>query len=167
VSAPDDTLQPDVAPRGNRAQAMGVFFVFLLVGPPLVALIVLAIGLVDRPSFARVNSWGDAGSMLLLALFFCAVSYLVMGLQAATMGLVAAFMQYRSPKHRVPLMPVLGAAFVTGTLFLLIAGGTGGAFTKDSATDFVGLHLAAAIGCWLIANGLLRRSGARGKSVGT
>jgi hypothetical protein len=82
------------------------------------------------------------------------------GLQAACIGAFAAWTQYRNPTRRVPLIPVFLVCIPVGAASLAAIQ----IFTQDpppfgAMAFFFSLHFAAAIGCWLIANGLLRLFG--------
>ena len=148
--------------RGSQAQALGVFFVFLLAAPPLAALAWLGINIARNPDtpLARIQSPGDASALFVIAIWISAFSYVIAGLQAGCIGAFAAWTQYRNPARRVPLIPVLLACVPIGAASLVAMQ----IFAEvplpfGAMAFFFSLHFAAAMGCWLIANGLLRLFG--------
>ena len=155
----DEDVSPQ--PRARGAPAIGVFLVFVIAGPPLGLLSLLAAGTLLAPagSFGgtiRVPTAHELDLMLKGFGLFSPFSYLFGGVQAACVGLVAAIAQYHDRVRRVPLIPMLVASFVAGAAFLgIIALKSPQPPTFTAIAGFLALHCAAGIGCWLVANALL------------
>jgi hypothetical protein len=155
VSAAHEEMSSSAPPPRSAGQAVAVFFIFAIAGPPLGALTLFAIATVVNPP----TSFGQIGTFFSGIGLVIAFSYVFGGLQAAGVGLVAAISRRLGRRERVPLSPVLLASFFTGAAFVVIL------FSRPeqqpSATIgilawMMATHFGAGIGCWLIANLLLR-----------
>ena len=149
----DNTASTDQLDRA-AGNAIAVFGIFFLVGPPLGALISLGI---MSPVGEGLWGSGETLSILLIVLWF---SYAGGGVQAAIVGVVAAISVYVNRRRRISLISVLLASFVTGAAsiaFILSR-------RLPSITEILSFavllvpHVGAGIGCWLIGNLVLRRS---------
>jgi hypothetical protein len=142
---------PSAAQRA-RAAPIAVFLVFAVLGPPLGGLIVilaLTVSSVFGGRTATGNEWRYVPAFVAFVLMY---SYLLGGLQAAGVGLVAAIAQRAAGHGTVPLVPVLLASIVAGlaTIGVFVLWGV-----KPDAL-FVAFMLAipvgAAVGCRRICN---------------
>lgn len=120
-----------------------VFLVFLLLGPPIGA---LAYGLL----LTVVTVFTDPGmglTIIVAALAFLPLAYLIGGLQAAFTGLVSANAVWRT--GRLSPWPPLAAALMAAGFHVARA-------HEDTAISaiLVAVHLAAAGACWLVARRL-------------
>ena len=161
-------IQPAATPSPppyHGAKAVAVFFIFVIVGPPLGFLTLLVIGGILSPSqFSlplRINP--DQFHMVFHGMIiFGAISYIFGGIQAATVGLVAAISRYLSRKQRIPLSTIVITSAAVGIVFLAIIilrprqpwqqspAGLG------VMAGWMAIHLGAGIGCWALANLTLR-----------
>ena len=143
----DDPLPSSTRTRRDVGMALVTFFIFVIFGP-LFGLLTLIMPV------ALLSSSGGGHLNLNLFGFLGFLSYLAGGLQAASVGLVAAIAQYRN--RRLSVVPVLLASFVTGVAFLaLTALKSERPVTLDTTAGLLGIHCAAGLGCWLIAQLLL------------
>jgi hypothetical protein len=155
--------------EGRRdARSALVVLVFLIAGPPLGAFLLLTApfvaGLGQRwPTFEFARGLSTLGLASILA-------YVVGGLQAFFVGVVAGACQRRTRSQLVPLLPVLAAGLATGVLFLAFVTwkSMGPAASMIAASPsartiatFLALHVGASAGCWLLANIMLWRHRAR------
>ena len=153
--------------RPSTLRALATFLVFVLVGPVVGLVTLTAVVAFDRSS-RLVELAANPDNFIRLTMLYLSVSYLFGGIPAALVGLVAAVTQYRSRLQRAPLRAVLLASFVTALIFLAAFSIPPASWEREPtslitelALVVLGLHLTAGIGCWLIANGLLRLSGSR------
>ncbi|HKS61199.1 MAG TPA: hypothetical protein VJT13_05855 [Xanthobacteraceae bacterium] len=162
MSADHEALATPLHPSALRA--LVTFLVFVLVGP-VVGLVTLTAVIALERSSRHFELAANPDNFIRLTMLYLSVSYLFGGISAALVGLVAAVTQYRSRLQRAPLRAVLLASFVVALIFVV-------AFSFPYpfwdapvplaiSLTLVVLHLTAGIGCWLIANGLLRLFGSR------
>jgi len=134
---------------------MFVFFVFLVVGPPLGAAILFALATGFVPPHGVPAS---VGLYWRAAQIFGGFSYLFGGLQAAFVGLVAMSAQWRRRSPFAPFWPPLIASMIAAVAFLTLlwskSRNTSGP-DLETIVGFFGLHVGAATGCWLVANASL------------
>jgi hypothetical protein len=142
-----------------------VFIVFAVLGPPMGAFILigglLMIGINASQLPQMPSAFEFAKGMALVTPF----SFMLGGVQAAFVALVAAFVNAFRPSGLLPFWPVLIASFLAGAGFVVVIAAyqsNGGLFLL-----FVGLHIAAGFGCWLIANAVLWRFRRRPTSTGS
>ncbi|WP_438276200.1 hypothetical protein [Nitrobacter sp.] len=142
-------------------QALAVFVIFLIAGPPIGALTSLLMAAIFNPT----GLFGGAGIEAVIqgtpfVMFF---SYLFGGIQAAVVGMIAAVSRYYSHRQVVPLSAVLGGClFVSFALSVLVWAHDRTAHPKMSTPIFsvfwvmLLVNLGAGIGCWFLSNRLVR-----------
>lgn len=154
-------------PYPSAWRAVATFLVFVLVGP-FVGLVTVTVTVVifgpDKLSNLFQMATNNPGHLTHLAMLYLSLSYIFGGIPAILVGLVAAVTQDRSRLQRAPLWAVLLASLVMALIFFAViflqgASGQQPTFLVQALALVVVLHLAVGIGCWLIANGLLRLSG--------
>ena len=162
MTFPADAVQFDDRQPRNLAKAAGVFFVYVIVGPPLGGFLALGffvmlehrpLGVFDATSFEEFEYvLRDLVKIVIAAYFFA-------GLQAAAMGLVGAVSQYFSRRQRVPLIPVLLMSLASGAIALVIFAQPMSHPPPDPtiASAFIAVHFGIGIGGWLAANWLLSK----------
>lgn len=155
MTAPaSNTRETAERPVVSPLQAIGVIFVFGLVGPPLGGVIWFVLDAIRTPNaVTSTMPHGIHFNMFVFLLFF---SYLFGSVQALCVGTVAALLQYRNRAQHISFVSVLLASFAVGALFVGFLGLKG---TQTSITPLVitlALHIGAGVGCWLIVNGFLR-----------
>lgn len=158
MSSTREALQP--APtRGSVAQAIGVFLIFVIIGPAIAAF--LAIGIL--PLFG-LNSLPDHIDGFIRGIGrLMAASYFVGGLQMAAIGLFAAVWHLVMGKPTISLLLILAVSLAVATVAILIFMDPFSMPAPHPATvaAAVVLHVGAAIGSALIANAFLRRQQTR------
>jgi hypothetical protein len=148
---------PDERKRGSVWESVLVFFVFLLVAPPLSEVIFF----VAASLWAALTMSGTAlpflpimsSNGIALLLFF---AYAFGGLQAAAVGIVAAMSHAKNPTLPVPVPPIVVASMCAGVASSILIGFLGMRSGSWFLFVFVA-HLGANLLCVLIANALLQR----------
>jgi hypothetical protein len=140
--------------RVGIARPLIVFLVFAILGPPIggviaVAALLMAMSLgPDAPSFK-----GGAEEFEKVAVLFVKIVYFVGGLQAAFVALVALLSTTLRWRGLVSFLAVVTAGLAAGIVFVMVVDRRA---PPLAFVIFVGVHVGAAIGCWLIAQGALR-----------
>jgi hypothetical protein len=151
VSSATDTVSEAV---GFAPKTVLVFLIFLGIGPPLGFLVMWATALafgVGQPAASY-----DASAYLKVFGFFAVASYIVGGVQALFLAVVASIAQAASRDGLVPFRAVFFAAlFVTAAYgaFMLIK--NAGALAWEGLSIFFVLHVGSTILCWLLCNAVL------------
>jgi hypothetical protein len=153
-------------PHRSPLRAVATFLIFVFVGPPIGLLMAAATFEPGRITGLLNLATIDSSRATRLAMFNIMLSYMVGGIPATLVGLVAAVTQYRSRMQRAPLRVVLLASLVTALIFFVVFFSyppfwQQPAFLITVLALVIGVHLAAGFVCWLIVNGLLRLSGSR------
>ena len=127
------------------SQAIVTFAVFVLLGPPIGS---LAFGVIATVVSAFTDP--DIGLLpLKVSIFFIALGYMVGGLQAAFAGAVTAVAVWRN--GFAPFWVPLAASVLAGIVMAVRV------HEKLSVTaTLISIHVAAALGCWLILRFALR-----------
>jgi hypothetical protein len=140
-----------------RVGPIGVFIVFALLGPPLGGLIVVLALTVSSVFGSRGMTANELRYLPAFVAFVLAYSYVLGGVQAAAVGVVAAMAQRSSARGTVPLLPVLIASVVAGLAsigFFVIWG-------VKPEVSFLAVMLVISVGagllCRLICNRIVRK----------
>ncbi|HEY7092880.1 MAG TPA: hypothetical protein VH393_06860 [Ktedonobacterales bacterium] len=138
---------------GDALMAFVTFLIFAVAGPPLGFLVLLFGGSLLSGSMRNL-AIPDLHTLRALGVFSL-FAYLLGGLQAALVGLVAALTQYRHSSERIPLLPVVLASLITGVAYVGLMAMKSHKFAVVDAAAMLGVHVGAGLGGWLIASGLL------------
>ncbi len=154
MSAPHDKAP---AARVGVARPLTTFLVFTILGPAIGGAITLVIALVamargpDGPFFQ-----GGMEEFQKAIPLFVKLSYLAGGLQAAFVAFVALLSTVLRWNGRVSFLSVVIASLIAGVVFVMVVD------PRAYAVAFfisAGVHVGAGIGCWLIAQAVLRLFG--------
>jgi len=144
---------------GSATRAIGVFLIFIVIGPAIAAF--LAIGIF--PLFGLTSLAGDIDGFIRGVGRLMAASYVVGGLQMAAIGLFAAVWQLLTGKPTISLLLILAVSLGVAAVAIVV-------FVEPFSMPAphpaivaaaVALHVGAAIGSALIANAFLRRQQTR------
>jgi hypothetical protein len=144
-------------------RALTALAVYAVAGPLVGALIVFAAAMIvmfygpeGMPSF-RDSSLEEFGRGVTL---LAGLAYLVGGLQALFVAIVAAATQALHWPGRAAFLAVMIAGFMTGIGFVSwMVSNSNTPFLSIQSFIFLGVHIGAAVGCWLITQGILRLFG--------
>lgn len=138
----------------SPAKALGVFAIFVIVGPLLA--VVFAIGIL--PFFGGSFLPQDVGSFIFGIGRLMNASYSLGSLQAAAIGLVAALWLFVLRTPRIPLLLIVLLSLAIAAFAAVLVEHWSSAPGPDLgvALAILILHVGPAIGCGLIANRLLR-----------
>ena len=145
--------------RGSATQAIGVFLIFIVIGPAIAAL--LAIGIL--PLFGITSLAGDIDGFIRGIGTLMGISYVMGGLQMAAIGLFAALWYFVMGKPSISLSLILAVSLAVAAVAIVILADPFSMPAPDPAivAAVVVLHVGAAIGSALIANAFLRRQQTR------
>jgi hypothetical protein len=141
------------------ARPIAVFLVFVILGPPIGSLILL-VGVMIA-TLAAPGPWPfqtGAGEFGVVIALFAVFSYLVGGLQALAVAFVALIAHVLRWPALASFLSVVAASLVAGVVALATIGATTPTPTRGygALLFLLGIHVGSGIGCWLIAQGLLR-----------
>ena len=128
------------------AAALKAFFTTLILGPLFGFLALIGFALIIRVAYGH-SAHLELNSMFIIAIPF---AYVLGGIQAAIVGLTFSVLSYQRMRISV-WVPIVGGV-VTGVVFAVLADGAFG-LPKSRFSEyvsFVGCHVLAALGCWLI-----------------
>jgi len=143
----------------SAIQAVGVFLIFIVVGPAIAALLAIAI----LPLFGITSLAADIEGFIHGIGQLMAASYVLGGLQMAAIGLFAAIWHLVMGKPTISLLLILAVSLAVAAVAIII-------FTEPFSMPAphtaivaaaVALHVGGAIGSALIANAFLRRQQTR------
>jgi len=138
-------------------RALTAFLVFAVAGPPIGALIVLSAAVIAMsygPEGLGPFKLDEFGKVVALG---AAIAYVLGGLQALFVAVVAAVAQALRWPGWGSFLAVVIAGLATGIGFVSwMVAGSNTPFLSIQSFIFLGVHVGAAIGCWLIAEGILR-----------
>jgi hypothetical protein len=142
--------------RNRAAKAVAVFLIFAIVGPPIAALIAIGIIPFFEPGWSIVaenveDSINGIGRLL-------SAAYFLGSLQLGVTGFAAALWLFFARRPRVSVILVLLTSFATAVVAVFVLANPMAMPAPDPGivAAFLVLHVGAAIGCWLVANALLR-----------
>lgn len=145
-------------------RALTAFLVFAVAAPPIGALIlfvaIVAAMLLFGPEGTTFFSGSGMGEFGKAVVLIAAASYLFGGLQALCVAIVAAVTQALRWPGRATFLAVAIAGVATGIGFVLwMVSNSNTPFLSLQSFIFLGVHVGAAVGCWLIMQGILRLFG--------
>ena len=131
-----------------------VFFIFLIVGPPIAILLVSATTLILAHGEPAASY--NLSSYLRMFGFFAIASYIAGGVQALFLAFVASIAQAASRTGLVPFRPVFfGALFITVAYAVFMMIKNAGPPAWEGLSIFFVLHVGSTILCWLVCNAVL------------
>jgi len=134
-------------PVVSPLRAIGVIFVFAVVGPPVGGFIWLAMtAILTR---AAPIPWSIEALLLLLI-----SSYLLGTSQALGVGVVASLWQYHKQARRLGLMPIIFGSCAFSLVLPVIAGLFWQHHSMIKVIPFLGINVGAGVCCWLLVNAL-------------
>ncbi len=151
VSGATDNVSDAV---GFTSKTALVFLIFLVVGPPIALLLVLATALLLAHGEPAASY--DLSAYLRMFGFFAIASYIAGGVQALFLAFVASIAQATSRAGLVPFRPVFfGALFITVAYAAFMVVKNVGPPAWESLSIFFVLHVGSSILCWLVCNAVL------------
>jgi hypothetical protein len=140
-------------------RALTAFLVYAVAGPPIGALILFGAVVIAMYYGPEGLAWlqGSMEEFARGAALVTAVAYLFGGMQALFVAIVAAATQALRWSGRAIFLAVVIAGLMTGVAFmLLMVSKSNTPFLSLQSFIFLGVHVGAAIGCWLITQGTFR-----------
>jgi len=131
-----------------------VFFIFLVVGPPLGLLLASATALILAHGEPAASY--NLSAYLRMFGFFAIASYIAGGVQALFLAFVASIAQAASRAGLVPFRPVFfGSLFITVAYAVFMMVKNAGPPAWEGLSIFFVLHVGSTILCWLVCNAVL------------